>query len=274
MVLIIVIVSLFVMSKTAVHRENITLLEKIVRDTYTPLQSGVSGVKQNWSNWTLVFADKKAQNRKIESLKNQNNYLVLENQKLKEYQAEALRLRTMLSFAQDKQDEFDLVAARVIARNSGNWYRYLIIDRGIKDGIVKDMAVISPKGLVGRIGSVSQNSAEVNLITDRESAVGAILQESRETRGIVEGMGDSNNLGMVNIPYYSKVKRGNVVVSSGLSSVYPKGIAIGKIVAVKREPSGLQLTAKLKPMTDFDKLEEVLVIKDYRPPVEAVTENE
>ena len=273
LVLSVVVVSLIIMSKTSVHRENITLLEKIVRETYTPLQSGVSGIRHNWDGWTIAFANKQQQSRTIESLKKQNNDLTLQNQKLREYRAEALRLRQVLSFAQSKRDEFDFISARVIARSSGNWYRYLVIDQGQEAGVAKDMAVISPQGLVGRIGTVSQHSAQVNLITDRETAVGAILQQSRETRGIVEGLGNSNRLRMANIPYYSKIKKGNIVVTSGLSSVYPKGIAIGKISKVTKEPSGLLLIAQLKPMTDFDKLEEVLIIKNYHPPLEALGED-
>jgi len=272
-VLFVVVVALIVMSKTSVHRENITLLEKIVRESYTPLQSGVSGMRHNWDGWTVAFVNKKQQSRTIESLKKKNDALTLQNQNLREYRAEALRLRKMLSFAESKRDEFDYITARVIARSSGNWYRYMVIDQGSEAGVAKDMAVISPQGLVGRIGTVSQHSAQVNLITDRETAVGAILQESRDTRGIVEGLGNSNHLRMANIPYYSKIKKGNIVVTSGLSSVYPKGIAIGKISKVTKEPSGLLLTAQLKPITDFDKLEEVLVIKDYHPPIEALEED-
>jgi len=272
-VLFVIVLSLIIMSKTSIHRENITLLEKIIRDSYTPLQSGVSGVKYNWDGWTIAFANKKNQSRTIESLKKQNNNLVMQNQKLLEYRAEALRLRKILAFAEPKRDEYNLISARVVARNSQNWYKYLVIDQGQEAGVVKDMAVISPQGLVGRVGSVSRNSAQVILITDRETAVGAILQKTRETRGIVEGLGNSSQLRMVNIPYYSKIEKGNIVVTSGLSKVYPKGIAIGKISKVTKEPSGLLLTAQLKPMTDFDKLEEVLVIKDYFPPVEALEED-
>lgn len=270
--LLVIVVSVILIYRTAAHRENITLLEKIVRESYTPLQSGVSGIKHNWDGWTIAFADKKDQARTIESLKKKNDDLILQNQKLREYKAEALRLRKMLAFAESKQDEFDFISVRVIARSSNNWYRYIVIDRGLEAGIAKDMAVITPQGLVGRIGSVSQHTAQVNLITDRDTAVGAIVQESRDTRGIVEGMGNNTQLSMANIPYYSKIKKGNVVVTSDLSSIYPKGIAIGKVSKITKEPSGLLLTAELSPMTDFDKLEEVLVIKNYHPPVEALGE--
>jgi rod shape-determining protein MreC len=96
-------------------------------------------------------------------------------------------------------------------------------------------------------------------------AVGAILQETRETTGIVEGMGESNVLRMINIPYYADVEKGERVISSGLSQTYPKGITIGTIFKVTREPSGLVQSATITPAVDFDKLEEVLVIKNYHP---------
>jgi rod shape-determining protein MreC len=99
-------------------------------------------------------------------------------------------------------------------------------------------------------------------------AVGVLLQETRETNGIVEGLGDNSILRMRNIPYYSKVQTGDQVVTSGLSEYYPKGIVIGKITKISREPNGLLLSAAVAPAVDFNKLEEVLVITTYRPPVE------
>ena len=95
----------------------------------------------------------------------------------------------------------------VIARSPNNWYRNIVIDKGTDSGIRKGMAVISPHGLVGRVASVSRESAHVDLIIHREIAVGAIVQENRETQGIVEGLGISQNLRIVNIPYYSTIRR-------------------------------------------------------------------
>ncbi len=170
----------------------------------------------------------------------------------------------MLAFKEHNQEQFTLQSARVIARSPNNWFKVITIDQGSQDGITQGMPVINPDGLVGRVSNTSQYSSQVELITDREMAVGAILQNTRETRGIVEGMGDSNALGMINIPYYSQVKKGERVLSSGLSEFYPKGIPIGTIQAVKREANGLLLSATVKPAVKFDKLEEVFVITQYR----------
>lgn len=266
--LAIFIFSIIMINLTSSDREDITTAEKLIRDLYTPLQSGVSEFRDNWTALPLIFSDKKLLGSQIADLKKENERLSLENQALREYKAEARRLKQILEFKDASLDSYDLLAASVIARSPNNWNKTLVINRGSKNGIEKDMAVISPDGLVGRVGSVSKNSAHISLITDREVAVGVILQESRETSGIVEGMGDSGLLRMIDIPYYSSIEKGYRVVTSGLSLTYPSGIDIGVIDGISREPNGLLLSATVKPAVDFNKLEEVLVITGYRPQVE------
>lgn len=265
MILIVITCSFFVMSITSSHREDITIVEKVIRDTFTPLQSGVNEFRDNWGGFTNVFSEKQELRRQLEKLEKENAQLTLENQVLSEYKSEVQRLRKLLNFKETNQEQYDLVPARVIARGPDNWYKYIIIDKGLKSGIKKGMAVINYNGLVGRVGSVSKNSAQVSLITDREIAVGAILQETRETNGIVEGLGDSNHLRMVNIPYYSEIEKNDKVITSSLSQIYPKGIMIGTVSEISREPNGLLLSAVVKPAVNFDKLEEVLVIDVYHP---------
>ncbi len=274
LVLAIIIFSFFLMKITAGHRENISFPEKMLRDTYIPLQSGLSSLRLNWTGLTAVFNDRRTQSRQLEKLSQENQRLKIENQALTEYKYEALRLQKILNFKKQSNDEFEFVPARVIARSPNNWYNYLIIDRGLEDGVEKDMPVISPQGLVGRVATVSRNSAQVTLITDREMAVGAILQKNREARGIVEGLGKSTTLSMANIPYYSSIRKGDKVITSGLSSFYPKGIMIGKVNSISKEPSGLLLSAQVKPAVDFDKLEEVLVISNYKNAVENIEAGE
>ncbi|HBQ25017.1 MAG TPA: rod shape-determining protein MreC [Syntrophomonas sp.] len=273
MLLLVIFISLAVMKSTATQRSNITFLEKVIRDTYVPLQGGVSSIRNNWDGWTAVFSDKSHMQQQIKLLEAENSQLALENQSLQEYKQESFRLRKMLNFDNANRENYDLLPAHLIARSPNNWYECITIDRGFRQGVKKDMAVISPNGLVGRVGSVSENSAQVNLITDREMAVGAIIQKTRETNGIIEGLGDSNQLRMINIPYYSKIKEGDRIVSSGLSAIYPPGINIGTVTEVSREPNGLLLVATIKPTVDFNKLEEVFVITSYHP-VEVFEEEE
>lgn len=243
-------------------------MEKWIRETYTPLQSGVSKLNEKWDSIAVYFRDKKDLQKQVETLARMCAELSLKNQMLRESHAEAERLREMVGFIESAREIYTLVPARVIARSPNSWYQTITIDQGSNSGIAKDMAVISPKGLVGRVGSVSQNSAQVNLISDREVAVGAVVQETRDTSGIVEGLGSSELLRMINIPYYSGIKEDDKVITSGLSEIFPKGIDIGTVVAITREPNGLLLSATIRPTVELNKLEEVLVITEYREPEE------
>ena len=194
LLLLVIVVSMVVMNATAAERGNITFLEKVIRDTYVPLQSGVNSFRNNWDGWTAVFSDKSHLQKQIKLLEAENSRLTMENQSLQEYKQESFRLRKMLNFENSNREKYDLLPAHLIARSPNNWYECITIDRGLRQGVQNGMPVISPGGLVGCVGSVSENSAQVNLITDREMAVGAIIQKTRETNGIVEGLGDSNEL--------------------------------------------------------------------------------
>lgn len=267
LVLLVVTAALVTMSQTSLPREDITVLEKVVYNIYAPLQNGVDEMRGHWGSFGDLLSDKRTLQSRVEELEKRNAEMAVENQVLREYEAQAKRLQNILQFQQETLDIYDLKPAAIIARSANNWYKTLVINIGESDGIQRGMPVIHPDGLVGRISSVSLNSAQVSLITDREMAVGVVLQRSRETNGIVEGTGSSNLLRMNNIPYYSSIEENDRVITSGLSSNYPKGIDIGIINQVNREPNGLLLSADVKPAVDFDRLEEVLVITDYHPPV-------
>lgn len=232
----------------------------LIRDGYAPLQSGVTGFGNQFASFTSIFSNKQELLRQIQDLQQQNQSLQQENQALNEYRAEALRLQSLLAFANDNLEQYSLMPARVIARSPSNWYQVVVIDRGTANGVRLNMAVLSPEGLVGRVSAVSNRTAQVNLLTDRAMAVGAIAEESRETRGIVEGLGDNNLLRMANIPYYSTINVGERIISSGLSEIYPKGAFIGTVTEITGQSGGLLKSAVVQPAVDFDKLEEVLLI--------------
>jgi len=266
-VLVLLVIFLIFMKYSSSTRAEITVVERVLRDSFTPLQTGLSGLKRGIAGVSTGLENKQELARQIEQLKRKNNDLSLENQQLREYKAEAKRLRLLLNYQQDNKEQYDLTVARVIARQPNNWFNLITIDKGSADGISQGMPVINADGLVGRISNTTYHSAQVTLITDREMAVGAIIQDSRETQGIIEGMGETNSLRMINIPYYSKVGKYERVICSGLSEYYPKGIQIGYIQAVKKESNGLLLSATISPAVAFDKLEEVMVITQFRSPI-------
>lgn len=265
MAIVLVIISLIAIKQTSLERQDITIVEKITRDLYTPLQSGVNVFRGYVVSFGEYFVDKKAIIKDNKRLETQIKSLSLENQKLREYKYETKRLRTLMDFKENTKEYMVLVPAQVIARSPNTWYETITIDKGSLDGIKRDMVAITPNGLVGRVTSVSLTSSVILLITDLEGAVGAITQETR-TPGIIQGVGNSSLLSMDNIPYYSEIRRGNRVVTSRLSEIYPPGILIGKVKSVHSEPNDLIKTAVVVPAVDFDKLEEVLLVKEYTEP--------
>lgn len=268
------VVSLLLIKSSTDERKDITIAENFIREIYTPLFSGVSGVKEKISQVGVFFENRRSLEKAISRLEAENKKLKLENQSLREYKMEAVRLKNILQFKNDNLEVYRLVPAKVVGRKPNNWYQLIIIDKGEASGIKKDMPVITPEGLVGVVTSTSQNAAYVSLLTDRSVAVGVLIQNTREANGIVEGTGESNILRMTNIPYYSVIKKNDVIVTSGLSLIYPKGIRVGRVEKVYREAGGLLLSADIKPAVNFDKLEEVLVITDFKPVIEQIDEEQ
>ncbi len=175
--------------------------------------------------------------------------------------AENERLRKMIGYQQAAR-QFDLVAARVIGRESDTWSRMIVIDRGTMNGIANDMPVVTPQGLVGRVVEAGLNSSKVQLILDPRSSVGTIVQraQSRVT-GIVQGDMDNPTMPqMVNIPKNADVVEGDVIVTSGFGGVYPKGIIVGLVSSLKNDDGGLLKIGVLEAAVDFQKLEDVMVI--------------
>mgnify|MGYP000284919725 FL=1 len=162
--------------------------------------------------------------------------------------------------------QFDLLPANVIGRDSTTWSSHIIINRGTDDGVQKNMTVITPDGLVGNIHEAYASYSEVELITDPRSAVGSIVQRAdSRVAGIVKGSADSNSaINMTNIPQNANIVEGDTIITSGFGGIYPKGIPIGSVAAIKNDSGGLLQYATLYPCVDFQKLENVAVIINHR----------
>jgi rod shape-determining protein MreC len=175
---------------------------------------------------------------------------------VEEAQRENLRLKNLIGLRE--REPFQVVAAGIVGRDATNWFQTLLIDRGSRHGIERHMGVIAPAGLVGQVMEASSSSARVQLISDPVSSVGVLLQGSRVT-GLLVG-GQSGRLRIRYLPVRAEVRSGEVVVTSGLGGVYPKGILVGKVVAVDGRSGALFQEATVEPSVDFSQLEEVLVV--------------
>ncbi len=191
-----------------------------------------------------------------QQLENENNSLRLRLFDLREISQENNRLKDLLNFKQ--KSLLRLVAARIIARSPDNWSSSAVIDKGRYNGIKKGMAVISPRGLVGTVAESLDNASKILLINDPNLGVSSIVQRSRQ-EGLVNGT-LGTNLIMRYLPFDAQIVVGDIVVTSELSQVYPKGLLIGKVINIGKEFSGLNRYAIVKPAVDLTNIEEVLVI--------------
>jgi rod shape-determining protein MreC len=175
---------------------------------------------------------------------------------LNEFRGENERLRKLLNFTEDS--ELKGVAGTVIGSDPTGWVRGIVIDKGTADGISVGMAVVHTRGVVGQVISTGPTSSRILLISDHSSGVDAIVQGSR-VRGVVEGSGAQ----LCELRYVTReypVKQGEVILTSGMDGIFPKGLIIGTVSAVEQSGGAIFQTVELKPAVDFTRLEEVLVV--------------
>ena len=244
------------LSISASHKHTETFLNKTVMAFIAPFQEAVVQTIRFGENlWRHYFY--------LVSVKQENDRLrdALDSAKMEiahyaeTAQAET-RLRELLVMktAMPKR----VVAAEVVGLDPSGWYETIVINRGTSDGVKKGMPVISPDGIVGQIVTASYQYAKVMLMVDRSSAIDALVQRDR-TRGIVEGKTES----VCRFKYVvrkAELEIGDVVVSSGIDGIFPKGLRIGKIENIVKSESDIFQEVEITPFVDFKRLEEVLVI--------------
>ncbi|UCF57623.1 MAG: rod shape-determining protein MreC, partial [Deltaproteobacteria bacterium] len=194
-------------------------------------------------------------------LKREIENLRMENYRYQEILATHERLQKLLQFK--KTINWPVLAAQVIGRDPTGWFKSVIIDKGKNSGLKVNMPVVNARGVVGRLVSVSPNYAKVLLIIDQNSAVDCIIQRSRD-EGIVKGL-SSKICRLDYVVKTSDVVVGDKVVTSGLGRVYPKGLPVGEVMEVANISGELFKDIKVRPMVDFSKLEELLVILKEDP---------
>jgi rod shape-determining protein MreC len=221
-----------------------------------PLRAAASvqdGTAELWSGFTElrgVRDENKELRKELEHLKGQNS-------QLREAASATERLTALLEFK--KQADLSMVAAQVIGRDTGNWYRTIILNKGESDGFQPDMGVITSEGVVGRIVKTTAATSVVLLVTDPNNAIAGLVQRTRD-EGIVEG----TTIGLARmkyIPLLSNARPGDRVVTSGLVGGFPRGLAIGTITRIDKDEGALFQFAELAPDVDVNRVEEVLVIQ-------------
>jgi rod shape-determining protein MreC len=193
-------------------------------------------------------------------LSEQNAHLMLENSRLREEAHENERLKKLLNFKSGSQ--FELVVGKIIGQDQNGFINSVILDVGHIDGIQKNMAVVTARGLAGKIFSVSGNHSIAHLLLDRNFRVGAIVQRTR-TPGIIRWFHTGGELVLTEVPKRTDVVIGDTVVTSGISRIFPGGLTIGAIKSISDEKLGMFMSIVVEPAVDFPRIEEVFVVKTH-----------
>ena len=245
-------------------------LSAVAGYTVVPFEEGISSVGSwlaNRSEELVQIRDLIAENEK---LKQQVDDLTIENTRLQQDRYELTNLRELYSL--DAQyDEYQKTGARIIARDSGNWFYSFVINKGSKDGIAVDMNVMAGSGLVGRIVDVGPNWSKVKAIIADDSNVSAMVLSSSDNMivsgnlklyasGVIEfgQLVDSDNV----------VVEGDKIVTSNISDKYLPGILVGYISTINQDANNLTKSGYVTPAVDFEHLEEVLVIMQLKQSIE------
>jgi rod shape-determining protein MreC len=203
-----------------------------------------------------------------------NKTLALENRRLlnelasfQEVARENERLRQIVDFNATMVGR--KIVARVVAQDVSPEFRMLRLNKGADQGVESGMAVVALEGIVGRVVRVGSDFCDVLSLLDSSSAVDAILQRNR-VRGVIEGQG-SQQLSMKYLRRTDPVEENDLIVSSGIGGLFPKGLTIGKVLSVKKKNFGIGQTVEVAPAVDFNRLEEVTIIDPPKVPLDQAT---
>jgi rod shape-determining protein MreC len=247
----------------------LSLLQRGLLGALSPPQQAmawvVGGAGELWRGWAF-HRETYEENRRLEERVRQ---LETDLQAHAARANEADRLRELLALRQAVP--MVTVAAQVLAKDGVPWFRSLTIDKGDADGVTLDAPVMSPTGVVGRVFAVGPHAARVQVLLDRDGGAGVVVERSR-VPGVVSGQvsGEASggeDLVLKYVPERSDVAVGDVVVTSGLDRIYPKGLVVGRVRSVGKG-SGLFRDIRVEPSARFDRLEEVLVVRLPRVPLE------
>ena len=253
---VLLIVSLAVLSYSATRLSETGLLRKLVLEAAAPVEDAINvslkGLHDAWKRY-LFLVGLEDENRR---LRRENAVLNEQLNRYREGYLEGERLRKLLDLTGRLSTQ--AVAARVVDNNRTSLFKTILINKGTADGLRVGLPVLSDQGVVGRIIETSWHASRVLLLIDENSNIDALIQRSR-AQGILQGGGSAG----CNLKYISRVEEvqtGDVVLSSGLAGVFPKGLLLGIVTEASRKEGGLFQKIDVAPAVDFGKLEEVLIL--------------
>ncbi|MBP3284560.1 MAG: rod shape-determining protein MreC [Clostridia bacterium] len=261
LVVIVTIVLLISISFTIQPKENPNFFERGLYFVFTPIQTVVRWPINKVKSSITFFSEMKYYAEENERLTEENSTLKEQIRKLEAAGAENEELRDLLNLRKKYETEHAIVA-EIISYDASAWFKVMSINKGRNDGVNENMIVLTPKGLVGKVTQVSDTSAKVTTILDVNNVVSARITK---TGDLVTTKGDMNlsEKGLLRLNYVMSdtlLNADDVIETSGMGGIYPKGIFIGTIKEVIQDSTLTRKYALLEPGVDFNKLNEVLLI--------------
>ena len=257
-IILLLLFALILMSLRAKQRKGLDLFDALVMEISFPFQKAATLVIKTVHGTFQHYVFLVNLEKENTMLKEKIAQLQEENHRMKEMKLANERLRQLLRFREKSPPS--TIGAEVIGRDPSSWFNSVTIDKGEGDGLKKGMAVISPTGVIGQVLKISPHYATVLLITDYNSAIDCVVQRTR-AKAIVEGKGE-NRCQLKYLLRADEVAVGDVVVTSGLSGNFPKGLMVGEVKKVDKKGHGVFQYAELVPSVDMTRLEEVFVIME------------
>ena len=237
--------------------DHMDVLQRAVVETVSPVVESLNGVSTLIEDAVHDYVLLRQVRRENEDLR--HRVVELEQQVMDYHEAavENQRLRRLLDFKSGLRG--DTVPARVVMHDLTGWFQTMLVDKGFKDKIGPDMAVVNDEGVVGRTLDVSDHNSRVLLITDPGSAVDVVIQRNR-VRGILAGK-DNGNCILKYVRGNIDVQVGDLVMSSGKDGIFPKGLRLGTIQGITKDPVDMFQKIDVKPLVRLNALEEIMIIR-------------
>ena len=213
--------------------------------------------KDVWRHYFFIVAAAKENDR----LKKELHEALKKNQRQIEIELANKRLRVLLNFK--KRVNRQVITAEVIGKDPSRWYKTVIIDKGMTDGVVKGSAVVAPLGVAGQVIETLAHYSKVQLMIDRNSSIDAVVQK-KNARGIVKGDG-GNQCSFEYVLRKHNIKVGDVIVTTGLDGVFPKGQRVGHVFLKVKRGSGNFKELIITPYVNFENINELMVLLNPIP---------
>lgn len=267
-----VLVHLVVISRQVDAGDGQSLLHRTVFSLLSPPQKLVGGTLRGIGGIWSRYVDLRGLREDNETLRRRVHELDRALRERRALARETERLREVLGLQRILPHES--IAAEVIAREGVPWFRTITVDRGSDAGVALNAPAISPSGVVGRVIALGPWAARVQLLLDRDCGVGVMIESSGVT-GVVSGqvgLADSGTADLVMnyVPAHAEVEPGDIVVTSGLDRIFPKGLMVGRVRSAGRASEGLFREVRVTPSARFDRLEQVLILSGPRREPELV----